>query len=424
MIYNEGYAPDPGSIGATGYITRAEGCRVWGPGGQEYIDLALGGGSMILGHAHPAVVEAVARQARDGTIYAAPHAAVHRMDELLNRFISWLPGRVWCNSGSEAVMRLCRIARAVTRKRKIGLFSGGWHGSWDGTLVEENYEITGDLPEPVMQRRSAGIPGRPSDSILFLPYRDPAALELIREYAAELACVLVEPVQGSNPGEDNPCGDLRRFLLDLRSTTKDCGVLLAFDEVVTGFRLAPGGGSDYFNVSCDLAAYGKILGGGLPVGMVAGTTAIMDEAHRRKVFFGGTFSANPLTIAAGRATLELLSPQVYETINQLGKRLQIEVNCSADEFDLPMHMMGCGSIRRLILSRTRVTSRRQRDQVEPDAKQQGLYYDLVRSHGISVGTNRIQFLSSVHTEREVCDVAQALCTSAQMELSQLGKGAG
>jgi glutamate-1-semialdehyde 2,1-aminomutase len=408
MICNEGY----GAGSSLSYISRAQGCRVWDGAGRAMIDMALGGGSMILGHAHPAVAEAIARQARDGAIYTAPHAAVHEMDGMLDRFIPWLPGRVWCNSGSEAVMRLVRIARAVTGKRKIGLFSGCWHGSWDGTLVEEDYDGDNVVDRPVLCRpgcprlrlRSAGTPLETLDSILFLPYRDSSALSLIREYADKLACVLVEPVQGSNPS-----ADVGPFLDSLRHTCSSCGVLLAFDEVVTGFRLSPGGGQERFGVQGDLAAYGKIIGGGLPVGLVAGTGQVMDEARRMGVFFGGTFSANPLVVAAGRATLARLGLEVYAAIHRMGEGLRDAVNNVATRFGLPLHMMGCGSINRLILSPTRVTSRRHRDSVEPPPTVQRQYYDRVRVGGVHIGTNRILFLSTAHGIDELVRVMEALC---------------
>lgn len=403
MIYNEGY----GSFPDTSYITRAAGSRVWDLGGRELIDLALGGGSMILGHAHPSVVDAVREQVGRGSIFTAPHAAVHEVDKYLDGFIPWLPGRLWCNSGSEAVMRLVRIARAVTGKRKIGLFSGCWHGSWDGTLVEEDYsEVWPGSPH--MKLRSAGTPQEVLDSIVFLPYWDYTAMDLIREHAGELACVLIEPVQGSNPQDD-----VGMFLAGLRSTCSTSGVLLAMDEVVTGFRLARGGGQEYFGVHADLAAYGKVLGGGLPVGMVAGTQVIMDQARALGVFFGGTFSANPLTIATSLATLRQLTPEVYTHLSRLGRALQSEVNLASRFCGLPIHMMGAGSIHRLILSPTPITSRRERDRVEPDSAAQLAYYGLVRQAGVHIGTNRIQFLSTAHTMMDVVKISRALCDSAR-----------
>lgn len=411
MIYNEGYNCSANGPGDTAqYVSGVSGDHITDRAGRHYIDLAMGGGSMILGHAPDAFMLAMENELPFGSIWAAPHFAVHEIDELLDTCIPWLPGRVWCNSGSEAVMRLVRIARAITGRRKIGLFSGCWHGSWDGTLVEEDYTRTAadSITLPVAKLKSAGIPPEVLDSIVFLPYRQGAAFNLIRENKDELACVLVEPVQGSNPSDD-----AARFLYDLRRVTQDCGVLLACDEVVTGFRLALGGGQDYFGVHADLAAYGKIIGGGLPVGMVAGRKDIMDHARAAGVFFGGTFSANTLTIAAGLATLRYLvdHPETYRHLDSAGTLLRAGVNQYCREHGSPAHMIGAGSISRLILTQDRITSRRERDMKEPDAAAQARFYADVRARGVWIGSNRIQFLSTAHGVPEIGAVVAALCAS-------------
>lgn len=402
MIYNEGYATEA----QPHYIDRAEGCHLWDRTGYRMIDMALGGGSMILGHAHPVVVDAVRAQIGRGSLFTAPHAGLHEMDELLDKFIPWLPGRVWCNSGSEAVMRLCRVARAVTGKQKIGLFAGGWHGSWDGTLVEEEY--VGEPSHPTIKLKSAGTLPSTQDSILFLPYNDRAALSMIRENKDDLACVLIEPVQGSNPGEH-----ASQFLRELRHTPNDCGVLLAFDEVVAGFRLGAGGGQEWFGVHGDLAAYGKVIGGGLPVGMVAGAKDIVQGARDKGVFFGGTFSANPMTIAAGAATLRYLVqyPETYDYLASAGNLLRSTVNQHCYTHGLPANMMGAGSISRLILSRVQAHARREWDALEPDADTQRRFYDDVKARGVWIGSNHIQFLSTAHGVGEIGKVAAALCES-------------
>lgn len=405
MIYNEGYSPGP----QPHHLVIASGCRVWDrDGSRGMIDLSMGCGSMILGHTHPVAVEEIRRQCNRGTIYTAPHAGTYALDNLLDKFIPWLPGRVWCNSGSEAIMRLVRIARAVTGKPKIGLFSGCWHGSWDGTLVEEDYEAKGCNGTVAKRLKSAGLPEGVCDSIVFLPYNDYAAMTLIREHVHELACVLIEPVQGSNPRDD-----VRPFLTGLRHTCSDSGVLLAMDEVVTGFRLAPGGGQAHFRVHADLAAYGKVLGGGLPVGMVAGTKAIMDEARRRGVFYGGTFSANPLTIAAGLATLkQLRGGEVYSQLEAMGSLLRSNVNHACLERDLPVRMIGCNSISRLLLTTQPVRSRRERDQYEPALAAQDRFYATLRDRGLHIGTNRILFLSTAHGVAEVTKAADTIMDAA------------
>jgi glutamate-1-semialdehyde 2,1-aminomutase len=402
-ILNEGYD----SRLETDYIVRAEGCHIWDAAGRKYVDLAMGGGSMVLGHGNREVEEAIHEQASKGTVFAAPHMAVHEMGELLAQCLPWFGGFVFCNSGSEAVMRLARIARAVTGKRKIGLFSGCWHGSWDGTLVEEDYR--GPTVQPWAIPKSNGILSSVLGEVLLLPYRDSAAFNLIRAHAADLACVLIEPVQGSNPGGDK----IASFLQGLRNVTTECGVLLAFDEVVTGFRLAPGGGQQYFVVYGDLAAYGKILGGGLPVGMVAGAKAIMDEARRRGVFFGGTFSANPMTIAAGLATLRYLvqHPETYDYLASAGNLLRSTVSQYCHEHNLSANMMGVGSISRLVLTKDPIQSRRERDLKEPDVEGQKRFYADVKARGVWLGTNRIQFLSTEHGVSEIGKAASALCES-------------
>ena len=405
-VRNEGYQ----SFLAADYIARAEGCHVWDAEGRKYIDMTMGCGSMILGHAHPVVVEAVREQIALGSIFSAPHVRVHEMGKLLAVCMPWFDGFVFCNSGSEAVMRLARIARSVTGKRKIGLFSGCWHGSWDGTLVEEEYADRAGLEgRPIMRPKSSGsLNAELFDSIVFLPHRDSAAFDLIRENASQLACVLIEPVQGSNPS-----GDATLFLADLQNVCRDSGALLAFDEVVTGFRLAAGGGQAHFGVYGDLAAYGKILGGGLPVGAVAGTKAVMDEARRKGVFFGGTFSANPLTIAAGVAALRYLErhPETYHHLAYTGSLLRSAVNQYCRERDLPAHMMGAGSISRLILAKDPIDSRRERDLKEPGAEAQQRFYAGVKARGVWIGANRIQLSSTAHGLSEIGRVAEALCES-------------
>lgn len=409
-IYNEGYT----RMGAD-YIEHANGCCVWDATGREYVDLAMGGGSMILGHARQTVVDAITEQAFGGSIFTAPHQAVHEMGELLAKCMPWFGGFVFCNSGSEAVMRLVRIARAVTGKQKIGLFSGCWHGSWDGTLVQESYVLTPvddntlvNASHPVAIRKSAGTLEEVLQSVVLLPYRDPAAFDLIRENKDDLACVLIEPVQGSNPGDH-----ASRFLGELHHTTQDCGVLLAFDEVVTGFRLAPGGGQEYFGIHGDLASYGKILGGGLPVGMVSGTKSIMQAAWYKGAFFGGTFSANPLTVAAGLATLRYLvqHPETYDYLTSAGNLLRSTVNQYCHEHSLSANMMGAGSISRLILAKDPIHSRRERDLVEPDADAQRRFYADVKARGVWIGSNHIQFLSTEHGVSEIGRVASVLCES-------------
>lgn len=401
-IFNEGY--DVRSAGS--YVSRAQGCTIADLEGRTCIDLAMGGGACILGHANPAILAAVREQLDKGSIFTAPNAAVHEMGERLAEAMPWFGGFVFCNSGSEATMRLIRIARAVTGRRKIGVFSGGWHGSHDMVLVEEDYG--GCASRPAVRCKSAGTPEETLNSVVFLPYQDEAAFDLIRENRDELAVVLIEPVQGSNPRDD-----IGGFLSGLRRVTEECGVLLAFDEVITGFRLAYGGGQEWFGLHGDLAAYGKAVGGGLPVGMVAGTRRIMESVRRKAVFMGGTFSANPLTIAAGLATLRYLGDnlRIYSQLAKMGRSLRSAINRFCTENGLPARMIGVGSISRLVLTGEPIRSRRERDLKEPDMAAQRSFYDMVRRRGVHIGVNRLQFLSTAHGDAEVENITVALCDS-------------
>jgi len=391
VLFNEGH-----EAGAEGpWLVRGAGCTVEDADGHTFLDMSMGSGTHLLGHAHPAIVEAVRRQAAEGTLFSAPAAAVHRMGEMLHTALPGLDGFVFCNSDSEATMRACRLARAVTGRPRIAMFSGGWHGSHDLLLLEE--DAAADAAEPVIRYRTAGVPRRWQDDVL-LPYNDPHALEMIAAHAGKLAMVLVEPVQGSNPRDD-----IGPFLADLRTATRDNGVLLGFDEVITGFRLARGGRQQFFGVDADIACYGKVIGGGLPIGLVGGRSEIMEAVRRpvgaapERVFMGGTFSANPLTIAAGTAVLDHLfaNPDLFEALNGEADELRRSVNAFAAERGIAARMMGAGSVSRVVFTDRPIASRLERDRYEP-AGIHAEFARAMRARGVLVAGNGILFLSTAH----------------------------
>jgi glutamate-1-semialdehyde 2,1-aminomutase len=409
LVFNEGYRPGTPEL----YIQSAEGCRIRDVDGRSYIDLNLGAGTAILGHAHPDVVAAIRDQATRGSIYIRPNPIAHDFAALLAEVLPKFGGFVFCNSGAEATMRACRIARAFTGKTRIGIFSGGWHGGHDGLLVEEDYGGNAAAPRPY--HRSAGIPRELLDLILFLPYNDEHAFELIHRHRNELAMVLIEPSQGSNPR-----GDVGPFLRRLRSLTREDGVLLGFDEIITGFRLTLGGAQELYGIDADIATYGKVAGGGLSVGIVGGTADVMScvsegrNGDGRGVFMGGTFSANPLTMAAGRATLSYLiehGARIYPLLNACGSRIVTRVNAACADHDVPAHVMGVGSMFRLIFTAGPVGSRRERDALELGRGIQDRVYAAILAQGIHVGSNRINFLSTAHGVAEVDAVADAFVSA-------------
>ena len=404
-VLNESYDLPTGEF----YARAARGAWIEDLGGRRYIDLALASGTAILGHAAQPVVEAICCQAELGSVFTVPNPATHRFSEILHGAMPWFSHFVLASSGSEATLRAIRLARAVSGKRKIGIFSGCWHGSHDAALVEEDYAGPEERPRAIL--KSGGTLPDILDAIIFLPYNHAAAFDLIRQHRHELAAVLIEPAQGSNPRDD-----VADFLAGLREVTRDNNVLLCFDEVITGARLALGGAQERYGIKADMAAYGKILGGGLPIGIVGGTPEIMSAircggADGMPVFMGGTFSANPLTVAAGLAALGHLTEhrvQVYGHLDSMASRLRRTVNEFCAENRVPARMIGVGSMLRLLLTDRPVSSRRQRDLLEPEMAIQKGFYAALREKGVYIGSNRIIFLSVAHGPDEITSVEGAL----------------
>ncbi|WP_419918963.1 glutamate-1-semialdehyde 2,1-aminomutase [Candidatus Poriferisocius sp.] len=296
------------SVGGTPYfVARAEGPYVWDVEGNRYIDYVQSYGPGILGHTHPAVTAAIAEAAAGGTSYGAPTEREVVLAELL---CDRVPGLAWTRltcSGTEAAMAAVRLARGATGRSKIIKFAGCYHGHSDALLAAggsgvANQGLAG----------SAGVtPGAVADTVV-APYNE------IPEMDAEVAAVLVEPV-AANMGVVAPAPG---FLEGLRAACDRSGALLVFDEVITGFRLAPGGATEWFGVIPDLWCFGKVVGGGLPIGVFGGRSELMDHlAPLGGVYQAGTLSGNPLATAAGLATLELLTPDAYRTLAGTAARL-------------------------------------------------------------------------------------------------------
>ncbi len=403
-ILNESYGKAPGSL----YIRSASGCFIEDIDGRQYIDMALGGGTAILGHAGACVTDRIISRIKSGAIYAVPNPIAHQYGEVLHEAMPWFSHFAFCSTGSEATMRAVRIARAFNGRRKIGLFSGGWHGSHDMVLVEEDY--SGPEAEPRMVLKSAGTPEEIKDLIVFLPYNHPDAFELIRKNRSELAMIMIEPSQGSNPRDD-----VVQFLRDLRKVTEETDILLCFDEIITGGRLALGGAQELYGIHADLATYGKVLGGGLPIGIVGGREEVMRvirpsaAENRTPVFLGGTFSANPLSVAAGMEVMRYLRENeavIYPCLNENGALLKNGVNEFCEARNIPAYMTGAGSMLRLVFSSRSVRSRRERDFAEVNPEVQKEFYASLLASGVHVGTNRLNFLSICHDQtiiRKVLD---------------------
>lgn len=298
------------------FLDRGLGSHVWDVDGKEYIDLIGSWGPLILGHCCEVVEQAVSEAIRKGLSFGAPTAAEVDMAQLVCEMTGIQMVRM-VNSGTEAVMSALRLARGATGRSKIIKFAGCYHGHTDAMLVKAGSgALTGGAPD------SAGVPAEIAGDTLTANYNDLNSVEvLLKANPGQVAAVIVEPV-AANMGVVPPRPG---FLQGLRKLCDESGALLIFDEVITGFRLAPGGAQEYYGVRADLVTYGKIIGGGMPVGAYGGSRKLMEQvAPLGPVYQAGTLSGNPVAMAAGLAQLRILksTPEIYENLERRGAMLE------------------------------------------------------------------------------------------------------
>jgi glutamate-1-semialdehyde-2,1-aminomutase len=305
----------------------SQGSKIWDVDDNEYIDFTMGFGVNLLGHQPPLMIQAIQQQLEKG-IQLGPQAEyVSEVAELIAE-MTGMERVAFSNTGTEAVNTALRLARATTGRNKIALFAGSYHGHFDGTLVKNQtaHDSFQAIPKTI------GIPEEFVKDVLVLEYDDPQSFDVIKAYGSDLAAVLAEPIQPQRP-QLQP----KSFLHQLRELTQSLGIALIFDEMVTGFRLHPGGAQAWFDVQADLATYGKIVGGGMPIGVIAGNATYLDRIDGgmwhygdaslpqvKTTFFAGTYCKHPLAIAAARAILQYLKEQ--------GPSLQIQLNQHTEQF--------------------------------------------------------------------------------------------
>ena len=327
------------AVGGTPFfVNRASGSKVWDVDGNELIDYVLTWGPAILGHAHPKIISAVKAAAEHGTSFGIPNPLELTMAKLICGLVPSVQKVRMTNSGTEACMSAIRLARGFTKRDKIIKFDGCYHGHVDSLLVRAGSgALTFGNPD------SAGVPAAFTQHTIVAPYNDMEAVKTI--FAAnrsDIAGIIVEPVPG-NAGLYLPQPGYLEFL---REITASNGALLIFDEVMTGFRLARGGAQERFHITPDLSTFGKVIGGGLPVGAFGGRAEIMDcLAPLGPVYQAGTLSGNPIAMAAGIANLEeLQAVNAYEKLEQLGAQLAAGMRDAAKSANVPVQFNQCGSM--------------------------------------------------------------------------------
>jgi glutamate-1-semialdehyde 2,1-aminomutase len=379
------------------FIVRGAGSRVWDAEGREYIDLVCSWGPLILGHAHPDVVRAIAEQAALGTSYGAPTPLEVELAETIVAAYPAVEMLRFVSSGTEAAMSALRVARAATGRARIVKFAGGYHGHSDGLLARAGSGVaTLGLPD------SAGVsPATAADTIV-VEYNDLAACEAMID--ATIAAVIVEPYAG-NMGCVPPGPG---FLAGLRALCDRAGALLIFDEVITGFRLARGGAAALTGVRPDLACFGKVIGGGLPVGAYGGSRALMSHvAPLGPAYQAGTLSGNPLAMAAGLATLALLDDAAYMRLDALGARLAARLEAAASAAGIVARVQRVGSLLTLFFTDAPVTN--ERDTARVDRARFARFHRGMREHGVLLPPSQLEcaFLSLAHGEDDIDAIGDA-----------------
>ena len=379
------------------FITRADGAYIWDEDGNRYIDYVCSWGPMILGHNHPIIREAVERAVKDGLSFGASTRREVEIAELMVQMVPNIEMVRMVNSGTEAVMSALRLARGATGRDKLMKFEGCYHGHSDSMLVKAGSSAVAEEGRP----SSAGVPADVAKDTLTARYNDlDSVRELFARYPGQIACVIVEPV-AANMGVVGPQPG---FLEGLRAICDKEGALLLFDEVITGFRLARGGAQEFFGVRADLVTFGKIIGGGMPVGAYCGSRALMEQvAPCGPVYQAGTLSGNPVAMAAGLAQLTYLNehPEVYETIAKKADRLADGMRQAAERAGAGVRINQVGSLVAPFFTPDRVESFT--DAAKSDLNKYAVYFEKMLARGVYLAPAQFEamFVSAAHSEEDL-----------------------
>jgi glutamate-1-semialdehyde 2,1-aminomutase len=375
------------------YVAKAKGSKLYDVDGNSYIDFWLGHTALILGHSPPAVVKAVKKRIENGTHYGTAHELEIALAEQVKKMIPSAEMIRFTNSGTEANMYAIRLARAYTGRNKIAKFEGGWHGGYDALHVA--------VKPPFNVPESAGLTSGALQDTIILPYNN---IEGVKEKLKneEVAAILIEPVLGVGGGVFAE----KEFLKELREICDKKGTLLIVDEVITGFRLAPGGVQQYFGVRPDITVLGKILGGGFPIGAFCGPAEIMERVDTLRYqrpyysFHGGTFAANPITMTAGLVTLKILEDgRLINRLNKLGDKIREQLREIFEANDINVQVTGTSSIFNVHFTKEEMKDANAA--FRADRKKLADYHSKLIANGIFFLPTHDGTLSTAHTKADI-----------------------
>jgi glutamate-1-semialdehyde 2,1-aminomutase len=398
------------------YAARGEGCRVWDVDGKSYIDCINNFTSLIHGHAHPQLIAAATRQLAIGSAFGLPTESEVDLAELIAQRLPSVEQIRFTNSGTEAVMMALKAARAFTGRPKIAKCEGAYHGSYD--YAEVSLDPT---PEqwggnaPVSVAYAKGTPDNVLADVVTIPFNDPeAAVSLIREHGAELACVLVDPM----PNRAGLAPADTAYLEALRRITREVGALLIFDEVIT-FRLGYRGAQGLWGIDPDLTTLGKIIGGGFPVGAVAGRRefmAVFDPRSGKPALpHGGTFSANPVTMRAGIAAMELLDDAAFARLDAIGEAVRSGIDEAFRRSGVPGGTVGLGSLLKIHFADRPVRDYRSAYLSEQETERQTAFHRAMLNRGVLAAGYGLMALSTPMTDADV----EAIIAAASGALAEV-----
>ncbi len=384
------------SVGLTPvYMERGSGSKVFDIDGNSYIDYVGSWGPLIVGHTHPDVVAAIEETARIGTSFGAPTLIETEMAKLVIERIPSMEMVRMVNSGTEATMSALRLARGYTKRNKILKFEGCYHGHADSLLIKAGSGVaTLGLPD------SPGVPENVAVNTITVPFNDIESVKLaFAHYGEELAAVIIEPVAG-NMGVVAPAPG---FLQALREITRQHGTLLIFDEVMTGFRVGYNSAQGLYGIDPDITCFGKVIGGGLPVGAYGGKREIMEHiAPSGSIYQAGTLSGNPLAMAAGLAALKLIGePGFYEELERKGARLEEGFRQNATDLGIPVTINRVGSMLTLFFTDQPVTN--YETARTSDLERFSNYFSHMLDLGVSLAPSQFEaiFISAAHTDEDL-----------------------